>query len=67
MTEIYHSSKGPVRIADMNPHHLAAAHAKLVRERRDERRDPEIEAMAVRLAEIEAEQAVGSEPRAEIV
>lgn len=61
MTTHYHGSKGPVEIAAMNPHHLASAHAKLLRERVNEVRDPEINAMAARLAElaeIEAEQAV---------
>lgn len=62
MTTHYASSKGPVEIASMHPAHLAAAHAKLVRERsEDDPRDAEIEAMAARLAElaeIEAEQAV---------
>lgn len=52
MTSHYHGSKGPVEIAAMNPHHLASAHAKLVRERTNETRDPEIAAMAKRLAEL---------------
>lgn len=55
MTTIYLGSKGPVEIAKMNPHHLAAAHAKLVRERRNEARDPEIAAMAERLAKLSEE------------
>ena len=56
MTEHYHGSKGKTLIADMNPHHLYSAHAKLVRERANEARDPEIEAMAKRLAELAEEQ-----------
>lgn len=55
MTTHYHGSKGPVEIAAMNPHHLASAHAKLVRERTNESRDPEIAAMAARLAELQSE------------
>ena len=61
MTTIYQSSTGPKVIADMNPHNLAAAHAKLIRERTNELRDPEIEALGARLAELseqEAEQQV---------
>ncbi len=56
MTTHYHGSKGPVEIASMNPHHLMAAHAKLVRERKDDSRDAEIEAMAQRIAAMEAEE-----------
>lgn len=62
MTTIYNSSTGPKVIADMNPHNLAAAHAKLLRDREDDSRDAEIEALGARLAalsEEEAEQAVG--------
>ena len=51
----YHGSKGPVPIASMNPHHLAAAHAKLVRERKDASRDAEIAAMADALDAMPAE------------
>lgn len=61
MTTHYHGSKGPVEIASMNPHHLAAAHAKLLRERTDDSRDAEIAAMGEALAALvseEAEQAV---------
>lgn len=53
----YHGSKGPVEIAAMNPHHLAAAHDKLVRERTNEARDPEIAAMSARLAQLAEEYA----------
>lgn len=63
MTAHYNGSKGPIPIASMNPHHLAAAHAKLLRERKDDSRDAEIEAMGAvlaALAEEEAEQAVTS-------
>ena len=51
----YHGSKGPVAIADMAYPHLKAAHAKLVRERTNASRDPEIAAMAERLAQLDAE------------
>ena len=51
----YNGSKGPVPIASMNPHHLASAHAKLLRERVGNERQDEIDAMAARLAEIEGE------------
>lgn len=54
MTATYHSSKGPKQIADLPYPYLFNAHAKLVRERMDETRDPEIAAMAARLAEIDA-------------
>lgn len=63
MTTIYQSSTGPKVIAEMNPHNLAAAHAKLLRDRTDDSRDAEIEAMGAALsalAEEEAEQAVTS-------
>lgn len=59
MTAIYNSSTGPKVIADMNPHNLAAAHAKLMRDypaREDldgkSLRQAEIDAMGVRLAEL---------------
>lgn len=55
MTDTYHSSKGPKLIADMPYPYLTNAHAKLVRERSDDSRDAEIEAMAKRIAEIDAE------------
>jgi hypothetical protein len=55
MTTIYQSSSGPKVIADMNPHNLFAAHAKLVRDRIDESRDEEIAALAERIAVVEAE------------
>jgi hypothetical protein len=61
MTSHYNGSRGAVEIASMNPHHLAAAHAKLVRERADDSRDAEIGAMGAVLADLaeqEAEQAV---------
>lgn len=62
MTTIYHSSTGEKVIAEMNYHNLAAAHAKLKRERLDDSRDAEIAAMAERIAindaEFEAEQLV---------
>ena len=68
MTEIYKSSTGDKVIADMNPHNLMAAHAKLLRDfpARDDLdgkslRQDEIDAMGARLAamaEEEAEQAV---------
>lgn len=68
MTTIYKSSTGDKVIADMNPHNLMAAHAKLLRDfpARDDLdgkslRQAEIDAMGVRLAamaEEEAEQAV---------
>lgn len=54
---MYNGSKGPVPIASMNPHHLASAHAKLLRERVGNERQDELEAMAARLAEIEGEDA----------
>lgn len=53
----YHGSKGPVEIATTNPHHLASAHAKLIRERTNDARDAEIEAMGTRLAELAEEYA----------
>lgn len=68
MTAIYKSSTGDKVIADMNPHNLMAAHAKLLRDfpARDDLegkslRQDEIDAMGARLAamaEEEAEQAV---------
>lgn len=57
----YHGSKGPVEIASMAYPHLTSAHAKLLRDRADDSRDAEIEAMQRdilrRDAEYEAEQA----------
>lgn len=62
MTTTYNSSTGPKIIADMNPHNLAAAHAKLMRDypARDDLggkslRQPEIDAMGARLAEMAEE------------
>lgn len=55
MATHYHGSRGSIPIADMNPHHLRSAHAKLVRERTNEARDPEIAAMAERLSLLDAE------------
>lgn len=57
MTTIYNSSTGPKVIAEMNPHNLAAAHAKLLRDRADDSRDAEIEALGARLAELAEEEA----------
>ena len=59
----YNGSKGPVPIASMNPHHLASAHAKLLRERVGNERQDEIDAMAARLAEIEGGDAEDENPR----
>lgn len=64
MTTIYQSSTGPKIIAEMNPHNLAAAHAKLIRERKDDSRDAEIEAMGAVLAQL-AEVAAEVEAEAE--
>jgi hypothetical protein len=57
MTTHYHGSKGPVEIAAMNPHHLASAHAKLMRDYPPSEdlagkslRQAEIDAMGARLA-----------------
>lgn len=68
MTTTYNSSTGPKVIADMNPHNLMAAHAKLMRDfpplddlDGKSLRQAEIDAMGARLAELaeeEAEQAV---------
>lgn len=59
MTTTYNSSTGPKVIADMNPHNLAAAFAKLQRDyppREDldgkSLRQAEIDAMAARLGEL---------------
>lgn len=52
----YQSSKGPVAIATMPFPYLQNAHDKLVREG-DPSRQAEVDAMAVRLAELEAEHA----------
>ncbi len=59
MTEDYNGSKGPVEIKTMNPHHLASAHAKLLRDfpPLDELggkslRQAEIDAMGARLGEL---------------
>ncbi|MDO8800092.1 hypothetical protein [Phenylobacterium sp.] len=64
MTAIYNSSSGPKVIADMNPHNLAAAHAKLQRDypaREDldgqSLRQAEIDAMGARLAVLAEEYA----------
>lgn len=55
MTAHYTRSNGQqVPIVDMPYPYLQSAHAKLVRERVDEGRDPEIAAMSARLAEIDA-------------
>lgn len=54
MTTHYQGTRGPMEIASMPEPYLANAHAKLVRERLDDSRDPEINAMASRLAEIAA-------------
>ncbi len=64
MTTHYHGSKGPVAIADMAYPHLKAAHAKLVRERCDETRDPEIAAMGERIAQLDAEYEAEASTRA---
>jgi len=60
----YHGSKGPVEIAAMNPHHLAAAHDKLMRDfppREDldgnSLRQDEIDAMKARLGVLAEEYA----------
>lgn len=57
----YTGSKGPVPIAAMAYSHLVSAHAKLLRDRLDDSRDAEIDAMAADIArrniEHEAEQA----------
>lgn len=52
-THYLSGSKGLVEIASMPIHHLANAHAKLLRD--EPHRLPEIEAMARRLAEAEEE------------
>lgn len=64
MTTEYISSTGPKVIADMNPHNLAAAHAKLLRDfpPLDELdgkslRQAEIDAMGARLAVLAEEYA----------
>lgn len=69
MTTIYNSSTGPKVIAEMNPHNLAAAHAKLLRDNPpipglDGRRarQPEIDAMGARLAELAEEELEHREP-----
>lgn len=68
MTTIYNSSTGPKVIAEMNPHNLAAAHAKLLRDfppRADlggnSLRQPEIDAMGARLEVLAAEYAAQQE------
>lgn len=55
MTTHYIGSKGPVEITAMAYHHLVSAHAKLVRERLDDSRDAEIQAMAAHIAVLDAE------------
>ena len=64
MTTIYNSSTGEKVIADMSPHNLAAAHAKLIRDfppvnelGGKSLRQPEIDAMGARLAELAEEYA----------
>ena len=64
MTTIYNSSTGKKVIADMNPHNLDAAHAKLLRDyppRADlggkSLRQAEIDAMGARLAQLAEEYA----------
>jgi hypothetical protein len=54
MTRYTRSDGTTVPIAEMNPHHLGSALAKLKRDRTDDSRDTEIAAMSARLAEIEA-------------
>lgn len=61
MVTDYNGSKGPTPIKGMAYNHLVSAHAKLLRDRLDDSRDLEIEAMAADIArrniEYEAEQA----------
>jgi hypothetical protein len=56
MTEVtdYNGSGGPVPILTMNYPHLKAAHAKLVRDGFPASRQDEVDAMAARLAELDA-------------
>ncbi len=67
----YQSSKGPVLITAIAYPHLKAAHAKLMRDGFGPERQPEIDAMAARLAfldaEYEAKQKEGSDGGAEAV
>jgi hypothetical protein len=64
MTTHYTRSNGAqVEIASMIYHHLVSAHAKLVRERVDDSRDAEIEAMAARIAELDAEHEAEAQTR----
>lgn len=61
MTHYTRSDGTTVPIADMNPHHLGSALAKLKRDRTDDCRDEEIAAMSARLAEIEEEDVAAAE------
>jgi hypothetical protein len=63
---IYNSSSGPKSIPAMNEHNVRAAHAKLLRERRDESRDNEIHGLAQRIAEFDAVAPDEPNPRAVI-
>ena len=54
---VYNSSSGPKVIAQMNLHHVRAAHAKLLRD--EPGRTAEIAALAARISELESEGATG--------
>lgn len=54
MTHYLNSKGQSVEIASMFYPHLVNAHAKLVREQKDGERQSEIDAMAARIAEIDA-------------
>lgn len=60
MTTHYNGSRGPMEIAAMPYPYLQNAYDKLVRERKDESRDGEIEAMKARLAELAEEEVEAS-------
>lgn len=53
MTHYHSSRKGPIPIATMNYNHLTNARDVLVR-KADDKRQPELDALNARLAEIDA-------------
>lgn len=61
MTEHYNGSRGPMEIASMPVPYAQNALAKLQRERTDDSRDAEIQALSDYIAaQVEAEQEAGS-------
>lgn len=61
MTTHYNGSKGPIEIGTMPLRYASNALGKLQRERLDDSRDAEIEALSAHVAKLSEEMAEGSE------